>query len=554
MLAIIRKGWYNCQQQALQYVDVERRDRISQEPRDSANTSLTAVTTAEVQSDPEASAPSTVTKKAATRYKVWGGRIFRFNLQNFRPNAGFSIRRFSIVEAALLLMLALLTSRGLGVVRQVIFNAIFGTGPEANAYYAAFQLPDTLFNLIAGGALSHAFIPVFLSYEKNKGQYEAWRLTSLVFNVLLVVLAIATIVGEFLTPAFVSHLLVPGYSASEQALTTELTRIMLLQPLILGLGTIATAILNSKRQFLLPALSIAVYNFGLIGGLLVTKFVPEVGIYGPTYGILVAVLLTVLVQFPGIIKQGVRYSFVWDLRNPGLWDVMRLLGPNTLALGIAYIGFIVNTAFTSYLPDPASLAALHNALLLQGLPAALISQAIGQAILPHLSLQAAAGQYTRLYQTSLKVMGVSILLTIPAAIVLIFLGKPAIHILFEHGAFDKHSSDLTNLALMGFAIALPGMSAGDLISRGFYALKDARTPLFTNIFSLVSRYGLIVLLLNIMNGPFVILAIPLALAGSTTAEALLLGLILLWQLKKKMKTDKGMLRLLRRRLYKNTIA
>lgn len=486
-------------------------------------------------------------KTSACRRKSWGGRTFRFRLKSFLPGKGFSLRRFSVVEAALLLMMALLASRGLGVVRQSIFNALFGTGPEANAYYAALRLPDTLFNLIAGGALAHAFIPVFLSYEKERGELEVWRLTSLVFNVLLVALVILLLIGEFLTPAFVNHLLVPGYSSSEQALTATLTRIMLVQPLILGLGTIATAVLNSKRQFLLPAASIAIYNIGMISGLLITLAIPKADIYGPAYGVLIAAMLQVVVQIPGLMRQRVRYKFIWDLRHPGLRQVMCLLTPNALAIGVFYAGTIADTAFSSYLPDAASLSALHNAQMLQAVPLALMSQAIGQALLPSLSVQAASNRYVRMTQTALKVMGVSILLTIPAAVVLGMAGKPVIQLLFQHGAFTQHSTDVTNLALLGYAIGVPGLVAGDLIVRGFYALKDAWTPLWTNIFALSSRVGLIILLLHTLKGPFVILAIPLALAGSASAEAVLLCLLLFYRLRKRIVLDQGMQRLQRLR-------
>jgi putative peptidoglycan lipid II flippase len=457
------------------------------------------------------------------------------------------------MEAALLLMLALLASRGLGVVRQGIFNALFGTGAEANAYYAASRLPDTLFNLIAGGALVHAFLPVFLSYENGKGHEAAWRLTSLVFNVLLVVTTLVILLGEILTPAFVSYILVPGYSPSEQALTSELTRIMLIQPLILALGTLVSGILNARRQFLLPAFSIAVYNLGIIAGLLATLAFPDFGIYGPTYGVLVAAVLQVGVQIPPLLKQGVRYTFIWDLRDTGLHEVIRLLGPNTLAIGIAYIGFIIDTTFTSYLPDKASLAALHNALMLQSLPVALMSQAIGQAILPDLTIHATAGRYVRMRQTAWKIMGASIVLLIPAAIALAAFGKPLISLLFEHGAFDAHSSELTYLSLVGYAIALPGTAAGDLITRGFYALKDANTPLITNTFAVLVRLGLILLLFELLQGPLMILAIPLALAGSATAEAVLLWFILSVRLRKEVKGDRGMQRLLRRREYNDRL-
>lgn len=450
----------------------------------------------------------------------------------------------------MLLILALLASRGLGVVRQSIFNALFGTGPEANAYYAASNLPDTLFNLIAGGALTHAFVPVFFSYEKSHGQQAAWRLTSLVFNVLLVGLTVLVIIGEIFAPFLVRTFIVPGYSPAEQALTTTLTRIMLVQPLILGLGTIVSAILNSKRQFWLPALSIAVYNFGLIGGLLFSLAFPKIGIYGPTYGVWVASLLQVGVQIPGLLKQDVRYSLNWNLRDPGLRDVMRLLVPNALSVAVGSAGFLMNTAFASYLSDRASLAALHNAQMLYALPVALISQAIGQALLPHLVTHATAGRFVRMRQMALKVMSASIALTIPAALVLIFLGKPLIHILFQHGAFNKHSSDLTNLALIGFCVGLPGIAGGEMLARGFLALKDARTPLILNIFALGIRFALAQLLLQmLLHNTLIILAIPLATSGASILEAVAFAVILFTRLHFEVKKDKGMLRLQQRRLH-----
>ncbi len=446
-------------------------------------------------------------------------------------------------------MLALLASRGLGVIRQTIFNAMFGAGPEANAYYAAARLPDTLFNLIAGGALTHAFIPVFLSHEKDHGKREAWRLASLVFNMMLVALTLFILVCEFFAPTFVNTLIVPGYSHSEQVLTTSLTRIILFQPLILGLGTVITAILNGKRQFLLPALSIAVYNIGLIGGLLVALAVPGVGIYGPTYGILVAAILQGAVQVPALLKQGFRYSFVWNIRDPGLWEVMKLLGPNALAVAIGSTGFLVDTAFVSYLPDTASLAAIHNAQLLYALPEALMAQAIGLALLPHLATQATGGHYVRLRQTALKVMGAAIALAVPSALLLWLLGKPIIRLLFQHGAFTAHASTLTNLALIGYAVGLPGIIAGELIANGFFALKDTRTPLITNALALAIRYGLLVFLLRVFHGTYVILAIPLAYSITATAEALLMCAILLLRVRQKVGQDQGMLRLQKRRTY-----
>ena len=509
---------------------------------------MTVATTISVEPALEESTTPTQNEVSSKRRVPLLSKAFSFKLSSFLPGGDdLSLRRFSITEAALLLVMGYLASKGLGVVRQTIFNALFGTGLQANAYYAASRLPDTLFDLVAGGALTHAFIPVFLSYEKDRGQREAWRLASLVFNVLLVALTALVFVSEFIAPAFVSRLLVPGYPPAEQALTAALTRVMLIQPLILGLGTVVTAILNSKRQFLLPALSLAVYNIGLIGGLLFSLAIPGVGIYGPTYGVWAAAALQVLVMVPGVVKQGVRYTFIWDLRHPGLRAVLRLLIPNTLAVAIASTGFIVDTAFISYLPDRASLAAERSANMLYALPLALLALAIGQAALPQLSTLASSGRYVRLRMTIVKLVGVALSLSVVASIMLYLLGKPAIRLLFQHGAFGKHSSAVTGTALLGYAFALPGLVAASLLVLSFYALKDARTPLLTNILALATRWTLIILLLRLFTGSQMILAIPLAAGGAGIVETLVLGSFLFMRLRSKVKVDKGMLRLKRRR-------
>lgn len=448
-------------------------------------------------------------------------------------------------------MLALITSRGLGVVRQLLFNILFGTGPAANAYYAAAYLPETLFDLVSGGALIHAFLPVFLSYERAHGQREAWRLTSLVFNMMLVALTLLLLIGEFLAPAFVNHWLVPGYSPAEQSLTINLTRVMLMQPLLLGLGTVITAALNSKRQFLLPALSVAIYNIGLIGGLGVSFFFHGVGIYGPTWGMLVAAALQVVVMLPALVKQGARYSFTWNLKHPGFHEVLRLLLPNMLAVAIISLSPIIDTAFISYMRDPASLAASRNAYLLFGLPLTLVSQAIGQAAMPQLSALATTRRYVRLRQTLGKVLLISLVLSVLEALALGILGRPAIHILFQHGAFTAHSAYVTNLALIGYAIALPGQAIASLLSLTFYAMKNAVAPLGSNILALLAHLGGLLLLLTLFSGSAQILAIPLALAIDGMVTSLLLGSLLFLGLRNKARQDQGMARLARRRAFMN---
>jgi len=178
----------------------------------------------------------------------------------------------------------------------------------------------------------------------------------------------------------------------------------------------------------------------------------------------------------------------------------------------------------------------------------LLGQAVAQAALPRMTMKAAAGQYVHLRQLIFKVIGGSVLLCVPGVVLLCVLGKPTIHILFQHGAFTRHSTDLTTLALIGYAVGLPGSVAGELLGRGFYALKDARPPLLSSILTLVARFTLILLFLKIMaHSTNIILAIPLAASCAVTISAIFLSLLLLLRLRGKVKLDRGMQRLLAQR-------
>lgn len=190
---------------------------------------------------------------------------------------------------------------------------------------------------------------------------------------------------------------------------------------------------------------------------------------------------------------------------------------------------------------------MHNAYLLFTFPLIFVSQAIGQALLPQITTQAAHHHYFRMRQTVLRIVGGAILLSVPAAIALYILGKPAIRLLFQHGAFTAHASALTTSALLGYTVGLPGLTAEGLLILSFYALKDARTPLLINISALAMRISLIVFLLKVLTGEYAILALPLAASVTSTVQAVLLCLILLIRLQTRVKTDTGMQRLRQRR-------
>jgi len=444
-------------------------------------------------------------------------------------------REYSVGEASFILMASFFLSAALGAVRQVLFNAQFGVSQQANAYYAAFRLPDTLFSLIAGGALSSAMIPVLLNARQKEGEESGWRLISVILTSLLLVFAIIVLAVEVFTPALVTRVLAPGFDTETSALTVTLTRIMLIQPMILLLGSVATAVLNSRNQFLLTGLSIVSHNVTLIASILALKLFPELGIFGPTAGVIGGAILQTLILAPGLRGNGYKVGLLFDFANQHLREVVRLLVPNGLSVSVNYAGFIVDTSFATRAVDPASLAAIYNAFLLVGLPIALLGQAIGQAVFPRLAAQAEAENWTEMRRMLFRSLGAAIGLALPAVGALLLLGRPTIRILFEHGEFTSAAGDLTYRVLVAYAIALPAYVATEVITRGLISLRDTRTPLFTNGGQLIAR----ILLISILLGRMGVVAIPAAFAISATIETLTLATVLFLKLRSKSQLQQG---------------
>ncbi len=440
-------------------------------------------------------------------------------------------REFSIGEASFILMASFFLSAALGAVRQVLFNAQFGISPDANAYYAAFRLPDTLFSLIAGGALSSAMIPVLLSAKQQDGDAAGWRLTSSVLTALLALFFVVIVAFEIFTPVLVQRVLAPGFDPATSKLTVSLTRIMMLQPLILLLGSVATAVLNSRNQFMLTGLSVVSHNVSLIVSILLVGVIPGLGIMGPTLGVIAGAVLQVAILSPGLRGAGQRVRLLLDLGDRRLREVLKLLAPNGLSVGVNYSGFIVDTAFASAALNPAGLPSIYNAFLLVGLPIALLGQAIGQASFPRLAAQAEAGNWAEMRRALLRLLAVAVGLALPAVGALLVLGRPTIRILFEHGEFNAAAGDLTFRVLAVYAVALPAYVATEVVTRGLIALRDTRTPLITNTGQLIGR----IILISLLLGTLGVVSIPAAFAVSASLETLILAAVLLIKLGRRME-------------------
>ncbi|MGQ9925762.1 MAG: lipid II flippase MurJ [Chloroflexaceae bacterium] len=420
----------------------------------------------------------------------------------------------SVTEASVLYMAGFLVSAILGLVRQILLNARFGLGDEAAAFYAAFRLPETVSLLIAGGALTNALVPVLVRAFARGGSPAANRLVNLTLTALLGVFAPLCLLAALAAPLFVRVVLAPGFDPPTQALTVSLTRILLLEVLLVISEAALVALLVSRNQILLPALAIALRNLTLIGGTVAALVVPEVGIAGPTIGSLFDALLQIVILIPALRSHHFRPRLLWDPGDGDLHLTLRLLWPNALSGLSNYAGNIVDVTFASLSGVTATVGALVNALLIIGLPVRLLGLAIGQAALPTLTAFGVANDLAAfralLHRTLRIATGASLL----AALALIVLGRPLITVLFERGAFDATAGDLTYRLLAIYAPGLPAYVATEIATRGLVARYDTRTPLVANVLQLAARIALSAIFIQPL-GP---IALPLAFVLAAALE------------------------------------
>ncbi len=378
-----------------------------------------------------------------------------------------------LVRAATLVMALFFLSRITGLVREMVIGARFGTSAELDAYLAAFRVPDLLFQLMAGGALGSAFIPVFAGLLARREHRAAWRLLSAVINLVLVLMTALALVAALAAPFLVGTILAPGFNPAQQALTVSLMRWMLISTVVFGLSGVMMAALNSFQHFLLPALAPVLYNLSIIAG--AWFLAPRIGVYGLVIGVVVGAFLHLDSQIIGLWWYRARYRRVLGLADPYVREVGRLMGPRVLGLAAVQLNFWVNTLLASGLPA-GSLSALNYAWLLMLLPEGIVAQAMATAAFPTFASLEARGQLVELRKVVSQTLRAVLFLAIPAAAGLFAWRVPLIRLLLERGEFTATSTQLTAVALAFYAFGLIGHSAVEIVARAFYALHDTRTP------------------------------------------------------------------------------
>lgn len=424
-----------------------------------------------------------------------------------------------IARAAGTVMAFFVLSRAAGLAREMIIGARFGTSADLDAYLAAFRLPDLLFQLVAGGALGSAFIPVFTQRLLNEGRAPAWRLASSVINLILLIMTILALLAALLAQPLVATVIAPGFTPAQQALTAYLMRWMLIAAVIFGVSGICMGILNACQHFWLPALAPLLYNLAIIVG--AWLLAPRWGVSGLVIGVVVGASAHLLVQLPGLQRQGLRYVPTLGLDDPAVREVGRLMAPRVLGLAAVQINFLINTILASALPA-GSLAALNYGWLLMLLPQGILAQGIATAAFPTFAAQAARGAAQEMRQTLTAILRALLATTIPASVGLILLGAPLVRLLLERGAFDARSTQLVTYALSFYALGLVAHSIVEVVSRAYYAVHDTWTPVAVGLAAMAANAALSLAL----RGPLSYGGLALANTLATTGEMVALVLLL----------------------------
>ena len=392
-----------------------------------------------------------------------------------------------LAQAATIVMAFFIASRVLGLARDIVISHQFGTSRALDAYFAAFSVPDFIFNIVAGGALGSAFIPTFAAALALGDTGRAWRLASAVINLALILTtAIAVLLAAF-APQVVAATVAQGFAPEDQALTAALMRWMLITPIVFGVSGIVMGILNSHQHFVLPALAPVLYNAAIIAGALFIA--PTMGVYGLAAGVVAGAFLHLLIQIPWLVHARMQYAPTLGLSNADVREVGRLMLPRTFGIAAVQINFLVNTMLASGLPA-GRIAALSYAWRLMLLPVGIVGQSLGTAVFPTFSEQNARQEHDDFQRTFSTAFRATLYLTIPAAVGLFILGGPLIVLVFQRGEFDAQSTSETAWALQFYALALFAHSSLEILTRAFYAMHDTRTPVVVGVGSMVVNVAL----------------------------------------------------------------
>ena len=407
-----------------------------------------------------------------------------------------------VVRKAGVVSLAVSLSRITGLVREIVFAALFGAGMAYDAFVASYRIPNLLRDLLAEGALSAAFVTTYSQTLGEKGRAQANALSNRLATLLVPLIAVICILGGIFAPSVVS-VIFPGYAAIEgkHELTVLLTRVMMPFLLFIALAAKAMGVLNSHGKFGIPALSSTFFNLTSVLAGLLLGFVagPALGlepIVGMAIGTLLGGVVQYVCQIPSLRATGLRFRPDLKLADSGVRQVLRLMGPAAIGAAAVQVNVMVNSVFASRVTDSAGVIIdgpvswLGYAFRFMQLPLGLFGIAVASATLPVISREAGAGRIDDFRDTLSRSLGLVFLLTIPSAVGLLVLSRPIVGLVYERGQFSAHDTDQTALALSFYCLGLVGYASTKVLAPAFFALDNVRTPMFVSLFSIALNFTL----------------------------------------------------------------
>jgi putative peptidoglycan lipid II flippase len=397
-----------------------------------------------------------------------------------------------------------------GLVRLFLVADTFGTTPAYDAFTAANQLPELFFTLIAGGALAAAFIPVYSQYLTKESERDAARLANTILTLVLLILGGICLVGAALAPWIASTLLVPDFSPEQQQLTAMLMRVILIQTTLFGVSGVLSSILNAHQHFALPALAPIALDIGYIFGLLF--LVPSMGIMGLAWGTVLGGILHILIQFPALFKYKITYRPSLAVHMAGVREIIRLMGPRIVTLGVIQLADLYIIRLASALPEGSTSGYFYGYAFMQ-FPETLLGTAVAIVVFPTLAELYNGGDIEGLKGTAVNALRLIWFLTIPAAALMLLFGRPVLGLLFAPEAVS-----IVFAVLLVFSVRVVSEASNEIVARLFYARHNTRTPMFAYLGWLVVNMLFAYLLVTTWG------VVGLALA-STIAFTFLAGLL-----------------------------
>ena len=387
-----------------------------------------------------------------------------------------------IARAAGTVMIAIVFGQLAGLVSKILVANAFPAA-ELDAFFTANRVSETLFTLIAAGALGSAFLPTFTGLLVKNERPAAWKLASSLINLVTFILSIAALLASIFAPQIVRYLLAPGLSRDPEifALAVNLLRIQSVSAVLFGIGGLIISILNAHQVFFVPQITAAMYQLGQIFGVLVLA--RWMGIYGLAWGVVIGAGLFVLIQLPSLFKLKGEFSFSLGRGNPDLVRVVQLMGPRVFGAAIVQLNFWVNNNLGSKMVE-GSIQSLSYGFVLMVMAQAAIAQSVAIAAMPTFSAQHALGKLDEMRSSLASALRGMLLLALPASVGLILLARPIVSMLFERGEFTATIAKMTAWALIWYAAGLVGHSIMEVLTRAFYAQQDTKTPVIIGVIAM----------------------------------------------------------------------